>query len=941
MSNSKLDVLSQYCKDLLLAEVAALLHDIGKFTNLHIEAHTNGPRKWSNNHAYKAVVDDPSSVIRLSKAASGLRKPDALNNVISGRGHKAADFLPADAKRYLENTRITIAGENYSLAELIMLGTPGFATSPQRTQLLDGKPGWVAAVLGVCHNEAHHDKQEPSSGEGAQTYPEVFISTAFGFEHQKVITGHSPDSLDNRLGNLFPPSRDAVLKELSFGLGDTRRPINEVTMADWAWTVAALFKSALAEAILSGQQRHIGEWQSWKDKIIHHHLRWRILRVNFDVLGLYAKAVKIADLLAYKQKIDEAYAAIKHMIEEEYPLGNEVYRDTTGIYFTFPDLDLWDELGNLLREKIEEIEPELAPRIGVEQGKGNTANEQLMTLLSEGRKRALEKLAYPFDDENMSDYWGEKWREAPASSEVCPVCRLRPLKEGTEVCEHCLERRRSRIEWWQQHPSETIWLDEIADHNDRIALIVGKFGLDDWLFGDLVQTMLVRAVENKPDECRPKNPSPARLRRVWETCERFWTETVVKGVFVGYEYGENTKNPVLRCTRLVVAPDNKKDWRENIPYDGIVGGRPISLLWDGKRKQFLTIINLQLAAGDETDLDALIQDWQGQEVEVSDPDNPHRHLRFKVQRVAPAPGEVGSYRPTLTVLTSPDQFLAFIPASDALEVAEKIRQEYIRQFGKVQNRLPLFLGLVFFQRKTPLVAVIDTARRMLEQVSLPEESWIVESNDPSSDGLKRQVFLLRNGQQVIFEIPVKMGDDVTEDIWYPYFFVADGTEINSRKLRFQHNGRWLVHVNDLRKGDYVHVIPSRFAYLFLESTAQRFRFDPEKHVLLLDDLTRLMTMWESVCRSPEMSQTKLQAIQALFRSKQQLWRLDETKTPDYAEREKTFRQLVEITLNRGKVQGVSVNEVMNGLFGHCLELYLHILKCKVKEEEHEQEPATV
>jgi len=944
MSDSKLKILKANQEALLLAELAALLHDVGKLTNLHIEAHTNGPRKWSNGHAYKAVVDDPSSVIRVSKAASGLKKPVPLNNVISAVDPKAANFIPKDAKRFLENTRVTIAGENYSLAELVMIGTPGFAASPQRTRLLDGNPGWVAAVLGVCHSEAHHDKQEPSSDKGAQTYPEVFISTAFGFEQQKVITGKSPDSLDNRLSNFLksPPPRRAALKELSFGLGDTRRPINEVTLADWAWTVAALLKSSLAEAMLSGQQRHIGQRQNWKDKTIDHNLRWRLLRVNFDVLGLYAKAVKIADLLAYKKKTDEAYAAIKRMIEEEYPLGNEVYRDTGGIYFTFPDLDLWDELESLLRKKIEEVEPELAPRIAVEQGKGNTVGEQLKTLLSEGRKQALKKLAYPFDDENLNNAWGEKWREAPDGGEVCLVCRLRPMKEGADACDHCLERRKSRIEWWQQHPSETIWLDEIADHNGRIALIVGKFGLDGWLSGDLVQTMLVKAVENKPSECAPKNPSPARLRRIWETCESFWAKAV-KEVLENCIYGKSTKNTALRCIRLLISPDSK-DWRENIPYDGIINGQPISLLWDNKQQRFLTIINLQLAAGDETDLDALMQKWQGNEVEVSDPDDPQLRLRFKVQGVTLAPDKVASYQPTLTVLTSPDRFLAFIPASDALEIVGKIRQECIRQFGKVQNRLPLFLGLVFFQRKTPLVAAVDTARRMLEQVPLTEESWIVECNKLAPDGLKRQVSLSRNGERVAFEVPVKMGDDQTEDIWYPYFFLDGGPENTVRKLCFQHNEhnvRWLVHVNDLNTDDHVCVTPSRFVYLFLESTAQRFRFAPEKQMLYLDDLTRLMNMWEALCRSPGMSQAKLKAIQTLFLCKRQLWRLDETKAPDCAEREKTFRQLVETTLCRDKVGGVSVNEVINGLFAHCLELYLRILKRKVKEEEHEQESATV
>ena len=68
-----------------------------------------------------------------------------------------------------------------------MLGTPGFATDKNRPQLLDGKSGWLAAVLGVCHNEAHVDKEDPPPGQGNQTLPYVFISTAFGYEAQKVV----------------------------------------------------------------------------------------------------------------------------------------------------------------------------------------------------------------------------------------------------------------------------------------------------------------------------------------------------------------------------------------------------------------------------------------------------------------------------------------------------------------------------------------------------------------------------------------------------------------------------------------------------------------------------------------------------------------------------------------------------------------------------------
>ena len=421
-----LKVLKDNRDALLLSEVAALLHDVGKFCNLHIEAHTGGQRRWSNDHAYKAVIDSPGAVIKLSKAAASLKKPKVLNNVLNAQSPKAADFISGALKDFLQNNTINLFGESYSLAELIMLGTPSFAGNGNRAQLLDGKPGWLAAVLGVCHSEAHVDKEDPP-GQGNQTLPYVFISTAFGYEEQKVVIGTSPESLDNRLQKLpVPPKRDQILREFSYGLGDTRRPVNEVTLSDWSWIVAALFKPAIAGALLNNNQPAIRQWKSWRDKVIDHDLRWRLLRINFDVLALYAKAVKIADLLGYQDTVDKACEVVKKLIEEEYPLGNEIYRDSTGIYFTFPDLDLPADLAQEIRRRIESVEMELAPRIAVTMGDGNTATDQLKSILGKACREALEALAQPFDSQQLSACWpgaGDPPPRGRGGDGTCPAHR--------------------------------------------------------------------------------------------------------------------------------------------------------------------------------------------------------------------------------------------------------------------------------------------------------------------------------------------------------------------------------------------------------------------------------------------------------------------------------------------------------------------------------------
>jgi hypothetical protein len=681
-------------------------------------------------------------------------------------------------------------------------------------------------------------------------------------------------------------------------LGDTRRPVNEVTLSDWSGAVAALYKSALSGALLGIKPANPDD------------LRWRLLRVNFDVLALYAKAIKIGDLLGYQRAVDEACETVKKLIEEEYPLGNEIYRDSTGIYFTFPDLDLPADLAQEIRHRVESVEMELAPRIAVTVGDGTTATDQLKSILGKARKEALETLAQPFDSQQLSACWQQQWKTADDGKwEVCPVCRLRPMREGKEACETCMQRRMSRIKTWESDPAQTIWIDEIADHNDRVALIVGRFGLDDWLSGNLVQTMLVKAVRGNPNDCIPKNPSPARLRRVWETCQRFWTETVEREILARHHcYG--AQNPSLRCARLLLTPDKTSGWREDVPYDGAVDGGAISLLWRKDGQQFITISNLELA-GD-------IQ--PGQTIFVSEPDRPQQ-ISFVVQSKAQATGKMGAYTPCLRLLASPDQFLALVPAAAALEIAKNIHQEYQKQFGKVQNRLPLFLGLVFFQRKISLTAVMDTARRMLA-APLKDELWKV-----GKDVTSGQVKFMND---VEWNIPTVMGDGTTPDNWYPYFFFS-GTP-GCAQHYFQHNGSWLVHVNDLKQGNEVKVIPSRFTYLFLENTARRFRFDPERDVMLLDELPRLMKMWDDL-KGSGITDTGLRNVQALLERKGETWGRDS----------KEFEHLARTTLKEAglferKDQNgnplpdvVTPQDVVSGRFARCLELHLYILKLKIKE----------
>jgi hypothetical protein len=590
---------------------------------------------------------------------------------------------------------------------------------------------------------------------------------------------------------------------------------------------------------------------------------------------------------------------------------------------------------------VEEVEPELAPRIAVTEGDGPNATDQLKRILGKAHGEAIEALKQPFDAHNLAPCWQQLWEAVSSEKkwEVCPVCRLRPKEEHAETCPHCQKRRDSRLETWQRDPRRTIWVGEIADHNDRVALLVGKFGLEGWLSGDLVQTMLVKAEQNNPAGCTPKNPSPARLRRVWETCQRFWTETVEEAILAKHDYGAQADHADLRRARYLLTPDKSYGWRENFPYNGFIevkrdgktSKHPISLLWREASKDFITISDLQIIEKLET----------GQSVTVRDSDKPHAaEHTFRVQQARPAQGDFANYKPYLPLHASPDQFLALVPAADALKITRSIRDEYITQFGKVRNRLPLSLGLIFCERKMPLLAVMDAARQMLG-APVSSEQWAVDSVSVSSqtvDGKPVRTLTLKQGEDALtIRVPTAMGDNKTEDVWYPYFEL-EGAPAAHHTYQFQHNGKTWTHVKNLQKDDKVCLTPSRFDFLWLDAAARRFEIAYDKQgrrparptrPYYLEDLDRLDKIWGCL-KPPTLTCTQLkQILQTIETTRERWFGRDEGRQSASNE---TFRQFVADTLaNAGwDWKGISEKDqlITAGVRGELTdleELHLEIL----------------
>jgi len=962
MSNGPngLKILEKERKNLLIAEVAGLLHDIGKFCDLNIEHQALGwGARWASSGAYKSVAESPKKAIGIKEDRKP-KKLGRLNNVLNTEPLRLYDILKyifssshKELQKTLLETFVQLAGTSFSLAELIMLSMPGTAKLVPLSKYLD-KDAWLAAALAVCHGLAHYDKPEPKGGK--QELGRTFSSTVFGWEHNLV------EHIDFRLAKI--PLTEAANRDIitdaakihfPHGLGDTRRPINEVTLWDWSYTVASLYKAALARAFLD-EPAPIENNEK-------HNLKWRLLRIGINGLAFLARSPKLGDLLGRKQALEDTLDRLKELFEVTYPLGNEVYRDENGSAFLVPDL-AEDKEGTRLRGLVKPVildefrngslQGEVVPELSVSAPSDKA--ERLHELL---REPPPVPRAFP---EAVAECWEDE-RE-----DICTACGLRPQGHGAPnnfyrdkarergVCYLCLKRRAQRAEAWacEKGPewSRTIWIDEVSDRNGRLALLVGRFDLTNWLDGTYIKTLLVRIGKDQ-DDYVSKNPSFARLRRVWETTKRFWEAVNEEDIPLFIE---------TSCRRVEVRPEDRDTVKDNLGdyhvYEADLAGVRTSLVWDPDRNRFLSADNLcrlaEVIAGpgaaglcEPSKAVDLVCNRLGKldKIPLYEPGGygrvrqPHVVFRPRETRVIKQ-----SYTPTIPILAEPATFMALIPADRALEVAHKIKKRFETEMGKVRNRLPFFLGLVFFDRRQPLFSAVDAARRMLAS-ELPPESWAVRYTRRIGKTVCEIVF--QNG--ISWQVPVVMGDFNTHDDWYPYYLVekdAAGRAPSWRRLRFSleeaGEKRYWIHVEDLAPYDRVKVYPARFAYLHLDTSARRFEAGSRPFRLLeeLDEMVRLWQDLEITARAGRLTDTGLRGIEALFENKREMWGLNEPSKDTGSRRQRAerdhsslvFAELVKATLRKERLEDVvQPEQVTNGVLTGTLDLYMRIMKRRLAD----------
>jgi hypothetical protein len=257
------------------------------------------------------------------------------------------------------------------------------------------------------------------------------------------------------------------------------------------------------------------------------------------------------------------------------------------------------------------------------------------------------------------------------------------------------------------------------------------------------------------------------------------------------------------------------------------------MYFDGKK--FIVIQNLDIPElkGLFDDTTDKLKKYIGDEIEIG----PEEAKQDKFERYMIDDVFYGgtNYNPFLEVLQSPITFQFIVPANSVPKIISEIHEKYSLEMGNVAGRVPLNLGVVFFDSKTALYAVVNASRRMLngfEDTEFMDFSVRNISKDSPLVGLKVEQGVRKK------EIQLKKCSDEQAKYYFTFILKTSEDKAQAKKSFFktfiEKEKESLINGFDLDQGDCVKLYPNYFDFEFLDTTARRLEISYDSNHKRID-----------------------------------------------------------------------------------------------------------
>jgi hypothetical protein len=333
-------------------------------------------------------------------------------------------------------------------------------------------------------------------------------------------------------------------------LAETRRPGNDINLYDHCYMTGSLAKTVISNIVLSREFRQAVESME--------RYEFKLLIVGFRGYEFLFNVSRLPDFIGRRNILEKVTKNIRKCVEFDIPLGNLIYEDMNTMCFLLPafqdiecEMSVKKELKKLITgEFLKGTNGILFPYVEILGDNDGRPSKYIGPLIETAKEIIEEKARIPYlEIEKLPwmDEWKNTWmcldcgtlferaenRKCPKCNsdkikkrEICFVCGYAPeypvdqgiiSAKGERLCHFCHSTRVIGINERMEENNETLWLDELRDEENRIALIVGKITpIEKWLSGDLIRkttrNLFVREYDNLARE--GKQTSAGKVKRL-------------------------------------------------------------------------------------------------------------------------------------------------------------------------------------------------------------------------------------------------------------------------------------------------------------------------------------------------------------------------------------------------------------------------------------------
>ena len=519
--NNQIEDLKSKKATILLSEIGALIHDIGKLSNNFIESHLKEEMDSENKWIYHTAQVD----FDIEKGSNKISK------------------FAKKFKNLLLNTNINLNSETSNLFDECIYGH--HQKKLGQTEKYDKPSNWTFcypsesdlnnSLHKIINSADNFDSGEDRGNARESQKDETYKSNAFGNEsnldcnfeeERRSVYKEVISFLNDDIEQIIKKSPITLKKKLktSFDktLGMTARAANDVTLWEHSYMTASIAKVLINESIL---QEELPIINSIED--IDKKEPFKILSIGWDYFDFLSQSQKISDIIGRENSLEKIKMELRRKIECDIPLGNKIYDDENGIHFLIPvSFDNEKIINNKIFDVFtEETRDIILPTINYTK-RGNSIN-QLISYAIEKLSDAIKNNKRKIND--IPQWVNQESKKQKDSNEdtvknICNLCGkgLYNRKYELKLCDRCKDIRNKDIGKGRKRSLSTLeggnlarntsksnekkqtkFVDEVAwnpgtKKYDRISLFIFDFDIKKFLNGNYINSIYLRnPFENK------------------------------------------------------------------------------------------------------------------------------------------------------------------------------------------------------------------------------------------------------------------------------------------------------------------------------------------------------------------------------------------------------------------------------------------------------------